>query len=127
MTRAIVNPLLRAKPPAHCTRSGDADLDLLGPGFLVLGQMHLEHTVFEVGGDFGGAGVIRRVGTYLSEHGAVVRTFYGSNVPVYLTVQQNRVYCGYLASLPAARGASYVDNDSVRPLRAKLEDCARSR
>src|SRR6266850_2542241 len=49
----------RAKPPAPLHRSGDADLDLLRPGFLVLHQMHLQHTVFEVGGDFGRGGVIR--------------------------------------------------------------------
>ena len=90
-------------------------------------DLHARNLIVPVVGDFGGAGVIRRVGAYLAEHGAVVKTFYGSNVPVYLTVQQNRAYCGYLASLPAGRGASYVDNDSVRPLRAKLEDCSRIR
>jgi len=95
--------------------------------FAFVKDLQARNLIVPVVGDFGGAGVIRRVGTYLSEHGAVVRTFYGSNVPVYLTVQQNHVYCGYLASLPAARGASYVDNDSVRPLRAKLEDCSRLR
>src|SRR6266852_7800783 len=48
-----------AARPCDCTGSGDADLDLLGSGFLVLGQMHFEHAVFEVSGDFGGAGVSR--------------------------------------------------------------------
>ena len=43
----------------HRARSRDADLDLLRPGFLVLGQVHFEHAVFEAGGDFCGAGVIR--------------------------------------------------------------------
>jgi hypothetical protein len=90
-------------------------------------DLQTRNLIVPVVGDFGGAGVIRRVGTYLAGHGVDVRTFYGSNVPVYLTVQQNRVYCGYLASLPASRRASYIDNDSVRPLRAKLEDCARIR
>ena len=93
--------------------------------FAFVKDLHARNLIVPVVGDFGGAGVIRRVGAYLAGHGAVVRTFYGSNVPVYLTVQQNRIYCGYLASLPAARSATYVDNDSVRPLRAKLEDCAR--
>lgn len=95
--------------------------------FTFVKDLQARNLIVPVVGNFGGAGVIRRVGDYLAAHGASVRTFYGSNVPVYLTVQQNRVYCGYLASLPAARGASYVDNDSVRPLRAKLEDCSRIR
>ena len=95
--------------------------------FAFVKNLHARNLIVPVVGDFGGAGVIRRVGAYLAGHGAVVRTFYGSNVPVYLTVQQNRIYCGYLASLPAARTAFYVDNDSVRPLRAKLEECARIR
>lgn len=95
--------------------------------FAFVKDLQTRNLIVPVVGDFGGAGVIRRVGTYLAEHGATVRTFYGSNVPVYLTVQQNRAYCGYLASLPVARSASYVDNDSVRPLRAKLDDCSRIR
>lgn len=95
--------------------------------FAFVKDLQARNLIVPVVGDFGGAGVIRRVGAYLAQHGASVGTFYGSNVPVYLTVQQNRVYCGYLASLPAARGASYVDNDSVRLLRAKLEDCSRLR
>jgi hypothetical protein len=95
--------------------------------FAFVKDLHVRNLIVPLVGDFGGAGVIRRVGAYVAQHGAVVTTFYGSNVPVYLTVQQHRAYCGHLASLPAARGASYVDNDSVRPLRAKLEDCARMR
>lgn len=95
--------------------------------FAIVKDLQARNLIVPVIGDFGGAGAIRRVGAYLAGHGAVVRTFYGSNVPVYLTLQQNRIYCGHLASLPAARTASYVDNDSVRPLRAKLEECARAR
>jgi len=95
--------------------------------FAFVKDLQARNLIVPVVGDFGGAGVIRRVGTYLAEHRADVRTFYGSNVPVYLTVQQNRTYCGYLTALPASRRASYVDNDSVRPLRAKLEECSRIR
>ena len=95
--------------------------------FGVVKDLHKRNLIVPVVGDFGGVGVIRRVGTYLEEHGADVRTFYGSNVPVYLTIQQNRAYCGYLAALPASRRTLYIDNDSVRPLRAKLADCGRIR
>jgi len=95
--------------------------------FAFVKDLQARNLIVPVVGDFGGAGVIRRVGAYLAKHHADVRTFYGSNVPVYLTVQQNRTYCGYLAALPASRRASYVDNDSVRPLRAKLEECSRIR
>ena len=95
--------------------------------FTFVKDLQARNLIVPVVGDFGGAGVIRRVGAYLAKHHADVRTFYGSNVPVYLTVQQNRTYCGYLAALPASRRASYVDNDSVRPLRAKLEECSRIR
>ena len=65
--------------------------------FAVVKDLQMRNLIVPVVGDFGGAGVIRRVGIYVAEHGATVRTFYGSNVPVYLTVQQNRSYCGYLA------------------------------
>src|SRR5947208_14413292 len=51
----------RAKPPGPALRpSGDVDLDLLGFGFRVLGQVHREHAVFELGANLPWAGTIRK-------------------------------------------------------------------
>jgi hypothetical protein len=93
--------------------------------FRFVQDMHRHNLVVPVVGDFGGNGALRRVADYVREHHGVVRAFYGSNVAVYLTNQQMRVFCGNLSALPAARNASFVDSDSVIPLAARLQSCPR--
>jgi len=93
--------------------------------FRFVQDMHRHNLVIPVVGDFGGKGALRRIAEYVREHHDVVRAFYGSNVAVYLTNQQMRVFCGNLSALPAARNASFVDSDSVIPLAARLQSCPR--
>src|SRR5256884_1120661 len=51
----------RAKRPGPALRpSGDVDLDLLGFGFRVLGQVYCQHAVFELGANLPWAGIIRK-------------------------------------------------------------------
>jgi hypothetical protein len=96
-------------------------------GFQLLKEMQRRNQIVPVVGDFGGAGALRRIADYVRAHDDNVRAFYGSNVAVYLTNQQVRAYCGNLAALPAARGASFIESDSVISLAAKLQACGGGR
>ena len=93
-------------------------------GFRFVKDLQRKNLIVPVIGDFGGPGAIRRVGDYVRSHHGVVRAFYGSNVGVYLTTQQMRVFCASLATLPAARRASFVERDGVRALASKLKACS---
>jgi len=95
--------------------------------FQLVKEMQRRNQIVPVVGDFGGAGALRRISDYVRGHNDVVRAFYGSNVAVYLTNQQVRAYCANLAMLPAARGASFVESDSVIALSAKLQACGGAR
>ena len=75
--------------------------------------------VVPVMGDFMGAKAIRAVGAWVREHGAVVGTFYTSNVEQYLfqTSTWDRFYAN-LASLPVDSGSTLirsVPNNMVSP------------
>jgi hypothetical protein len=75
-------------------------------------------------GDFGGPSAIRRVGDYVRQQSDVITAFYGSNVGVYLTTQQTRVFCGNLATLPVGPRTWFIESDVVRPLSSKLRACS---
>ena len=92
--------------------------------FRFVQKLQSRNLIVPVVGDFAGPSAIRRVGDYVRTHGDLVQTFYGSNVGVYLNSQQTRVFCGNLASLPAARRAWFIERDAVRTLSKKLESCA---
>jgi hypothetical protein len=89
-------------------------------------ELQVRNRIVPIVGDFGGAHAIRRVGTYVRDHADVVTAFYASNVAVYLTNQQARVFCGNLASLPTAPRAAFIESDAVRPLADKLATCSGS-
>jgi hypothetical protein len=91
--------------------------------FRFVQKMQSRNLIVPIVGDFAGPGAIRRVGDYVRARGGVVQGFYGSNVGVYLNIQQTRAFCGNLASLPAARGAWFIERDAVKTLRKKLESC----
>ena len=93
-------------------------------GYRFVRDLQLKNLIVPVVGDFGGPSAIRKVGDYVRDHHGVVEAFYGSNVGVYLTVQQTRAYCASLATLPAARQAWFVERDGVRLLSSKLKDCS---
>jgi hypothetical protein len=92
--------------------------------FRFVKELQSKNLIVPVIGDFGGPAAIRRVGDYVRAHHGEVRAFYGSNVGVYLTTQQTRAFCASLATLPAARRASFVERDGVRSLESKLKACS---
>ena len=95
--------------------------------FAFVKQLQAKNLVVPVVGDFGGLGVIRRVGDYIRQQGGAVSTFYGSNVEVYLSRQQESVFCANLADLPAESDASFISSKAVQPLTTKLTSCRAGR
>jgi hypothetical protein len=137
-------------PDIHFWRSRTADVNAVRPSFRQLitaadatGQrrsflasedafrfvkdLHSRNMIVPIVGDFGGSTAIQRVGQYVRDHGDVVQAFYGSNVNAYLTVQQKKVYCWNLVSLPAARNSAFVESNGVAPLKSKVNACLAGR
>jgi len=92
-------------------------------GFLFVKDLHATNRIVPVVGDFGGADALRRVGDYLRQHDGVVRTFYGSNVEVYLNRQKMAAYCGNLAQLPHGSRTWYIGSKAMQPFTSKLKSC----
>ena len=92
--------------------------------FAFVRQLQANNLIVPVVGDFAGPAALRRIGSYAEEHGEIVRAFYGSNVGVYLTNAQTRVYCRNLESLPRAIDTWFIERDGVRTLASKLKSCA---
>jgi hypothetical protein len=77
--------------------------------FGIVKSLEARNLVVPVVGDFGGPKAIRAVGAYLKAHGAVVSTFYLSNVEQYL--EQDRkwnAFCRSVASLPLDRSSTFI-------------------
>jgi hypothetical protein len=87
-------------------------------------DLQSRNMIVPVIGDFGGPSAIRRVGDYVRQQSDVITAFYGSNVGVYLTTQQTRLFCGNLATLPVAPRTWFIESDVVRPLSSKLKACS---
>jgi len=92
--------------------------------FRFVRDLQTRNMIVPVIGDFGGASAVQRVGAFVRERGDVIHAFYGSNVGVYLTNDQMRAFCRNLASLPAARGAWFIERDGVVSMSARLKKCA---
>ena len=75
-------------------------------------------------GDFGGPNAIKGVGEYVRREGGVISTFYSSNVEVYLSRDQKRVFCKSLMDLPHDSGTWFIESRKLQPLRSKLNACA---
>lgn len=77
--------------------------------YRVLRDLQLSNLIVPIVGDFAGARAIRNVGTYLRQQGAVVTTFYTSNVEQYLF--QNGVWRSFyenVAALPLDRTSTFI-------------------
>src|SRR5262245_44122477 len=59
-------------------------------------------------GDFAGPSTIRKIGTYLKEHGATVSTFYASNVEYYLDDKQQQTFYANVLSLPTDSSSVFL-------------------
>jgi hypothetical protein len=92
--------------------------------FQFVKDLHARNLIVPLVGDFAGERTLRGVGDDARARGYVVRAFYGSNVGVYLTNQQTRVFCRNLAALPAGEDAWFIERDGVRSLASKLKTCA---
>lgn len=117
--RPSYRQLMTAKDLMGQSRSFLATEDV----FRFVKDLESRNRIVPVVGDFGGVHAIRAVGGYVRDHSDVITGFYASNVAVYLTNEQRRAFCGNLASLPAARNASFIESDAVRPLMTKLKTC----
>lgn len=91
--------------------------------FRFLKDLQARNMIVPVVGNFAGPAALNRVGAAARARKYEVTVFYGSNVGVYLTREQTRVFCRNLAALPAADGALFIERDGVQRLSAKLKTC----
>jgi hypothetical protein len=75
-------------------------------------DLQRRNLIVPVTGDFGGTKAIRAVGRYLRDHGAIVSTFYVSNVESYLF----RVESGRLGAATNGGSNNFYDNVAALPL-----------
>jgi hypothetical protein len=80
--------------------------------YQVVRDLEMRNVIVPAVGDFAGPKAIRAIGEYLKENGAIVTTFYTSNVETYLFVSTNT------AATPAPNGGwkKYFENVSTLPL-----------
>jgi hypothetical protein len=78
--------------------------------YQVVRDMERRNLIVPLVGDFAGTKAIRAVGNYLKEHGAVVSTFYASNVEQYLFQQGDdwRHYYANVAALPLDASSTFI-------------------
>jgi hypothetical protein len=91
--------------------------------FRFVKDLHARNLIVPVVGNFAGPSALRRIGEEVRARGAAVTVFYGSNVGVYLTLEETRAFCRNLAALPAATDAAFIERDGVHRLTAKLKAC----
>jgi hypothetical protein len=113
--------LMTARDVSGLPRSYLADEKAFG----FVKQLHAKNLIVPVVGDFGGPGVIARIGEYVRRHDSHVSAFYGSNVEVYLSKPQMASYCDSLASLPVEWRTWFIGGRGAQPLASKLRTCPR--
>jgi hypothetical protein len=83
-------------------------------GFAFLKGLQSRNLVVPVVGDFGGPKAIRAIGKFLKGHGAMVSTFYLSNVEQYLIGDGKwQTFCGNVASLPIDQSSTFIRSSSA--------------
>lgn len=82
--------------------------------FTFLKGLQSRNLVVPVVGDFGGPKAIRAIGRFLKGHGAVVSTFYLSNVEQYLYGDGKwQAFCGNVAALPLDQASTFIRSSSA--------------
>ena len=82
--------------------------------FTFLKGLQSRNLVVPVVGDFGGPKAIRAVGRFLKGHGALVSTFYLSNVEQYLIGDGKwQAFCGNVAALPLDQASTFIRSSSA--------------
>jgi hypothetical protein len=84
-----------------------------------------KNLIVPVSGDFGGPKAIRAIGSYLHEHGGVVRAFYVSNVEQYLFMEPGKATVFYenVASLPLDDSSFFIRPYSLRQASPAMPLC----
>jgi hypothetical protein len=83
-------------------------------GFSFLKGLQSRNLVVPVVGDFGGPKAIRAIGKFLKGYGAVVSTFYLSNVEQYLIGDGKwQAFCGNVAALPIDQASTFIRSSSA--------------
>jgi len=81
--------------------------------FMILKELHSKNLIVPVVGDFGGPKAIREVGKYLKGIGAMVSTFYLSNVEQYLSMDGKlEVFYSNVATLPIDDSSRFISTGS---------------
>src|SRR5205085_11100365 len=78
--------------------------------FQFIREMERKNLIVPLVGDFAGNKAIRSTGAWLRDHGAVISTFYASNVEQYLFQQDDdwRKYYANVATLPLDASSTFV-------------------
>jgi hypothetical protein len=86
--------------------------------FMVLKNLHSKNLLVPVVGDFGGPKAIREIGKYLKSVGAMVSTFYLSNVEQYLSqeVGKTDAFLSNVATLPIDETSRFISTGGNRGL-----------
>jgi hypothetical protein len=83
--------------------------------FRLVKALHEKNLLVPVSGDFGGPRAIRAIGAYLQKQGAVVSTFYVSNVEQYLFQDRKaRAFYDNVATLPVNDTSVFIRPYSLR-------------
>jgi hypothetical protein len=78
-------------------------------------MLHDRNLIVPITGDFGGPKALKAIGSYLNEHGAVVRAFYVSNVEQYLFGDaHDRAFYANVAALPVDSTSVFIRPYSMR-------------
>jgi len=86
--------------------------------FDVMRDLERRNLVVPLVGDFAGPKTIRAIGEYARRRGALVSTFYISNVEEYLRPEQRLAFCRNVASLPLTIESTFiraVRGDTLNP------------
>lgn len=82
-----------------------------------------QNRVVPVIGDFAGEHAIRGIGDVMRQQQLILSAFYASNVEVYLSRDQRRMFCRSLATLPHDDATYFIGNRRLIRLSDKLESC----
>ena len=78
-------------------------------------MLHDRNLIVPITGDFGGAKALRAIGSYLKQHGGIVRAFYVSNVEQYLFGDaHDRAFYENVATLPVDSTSVFIRPYSMR-------------
>ena len=78
-------------------------------------MLHDRNLIVPITGDFGGAKALKAIGSYLRQHGGIVRAFYVSNVEQYLFGDaHDRAFYENVATLPVDSTSVFIRPYSMR-------------